>query len=394
MEFEQIIKQLDWLDEERRKDKATIAAQVEQIAALQASVDTLAEKIKPLEAAVDNYASLAARVEQFDAFLAQQRKEMSETFNKIEKSAKQREKEIVERLESEFPPINEAIVDIRSKIDVSDIRRDLKTRESEDLRLSAAFTELKAKFDEVVKSNKDLLYAQNLYEENRRQDIKRLSDTQGEIVALRKRLDEEREKRQLDADMLKNIEARVSEVLASEHKRKQEQSEFFDKLSIEQIDRERAWKEWIAEANKFNEKTELLEKHLQASDEATRAAKKAEETYAEISQKIERRVHEIVEMQRLAEDRMRQEWVTFKAEDQKRWTGYGLTQDETMKNLKKSIEKIEPRITALDDTFQTMQDQLHQSTDITERQMQELMNWAHEWLTASERVMGHEKKSA
>jgi DNA repair exonuclease SbcCD ATPase subunit len=393
MEFEQIIKQLDWLDEERRKDKATIAAQVEQIAALKAAVDTLSEKIKPLETAVEGYASLAARVEQFDAFLAQQRKEMNETFTKLEKNAKAREKEVVKRLESEFPPINEAIVDIRSKIDVSDIRRDLKTRESEDLRLSAAFTELKAKFEEVVKSNKDLLYAQNLYEENRRQDIKRLSDTQGEIVALRKRLDEEREKRQLDADTLKNIEVRVAEVLASEHKRKQEQSEFFDKLSIEQIDRERAWKEWIAEANKFNEKTELLEQHLQASDEATRAARKAEETYAEISQKIERRVHEIVEMQRLSEDRLRQEWVTFKAEDQKRWTGYGLTQDETMKNLKKSIEKLEPRITALDDIFQTMQDQLHQSTDITERQMQELMNWAHEWLTASERVMGHEKKN-
>ncbi len=393
MEFEQIIKKLDWLDEERRKDKATIASQKEQIAALKTSIETLSEKIKPLESAVENYASLAARVKQFDDFLAQQRKEMSETFAKIEKDARQREKKIIKRLEGEFPPINEAIVDIRSKIDLSDIRRDLKTRENEDLRLSAAFTELKAKFEDVVKSNKDLLYAQNLYEENRRQDIKRLSDTQGEIIALRKRLDEEREKRQLDADSLKNIETRVAEVLASEHKRKREQSEFFDKLSIEQIDRERAWKEWIAEANKFNEKTELLEEHLQASDEATRAAKKAEEAYAEISQKLERRVHEIVEMQRLAEDRLRQEWVTFKAEDQKRWTGYGLTQDETMKNLKKSIEKIEPRITALDDIFQTLQDQLHQSTDITERQMQELMNWAHEWLTASERVMGHTRKT-
>ena len=394
MEFEQIIKQLDWLDGERRKDKATIAAQVEHIAVLTAKIDSLTEKVEPLSKAMESYSSLAARVEQFDAFLAQQREEMNETFTKLEKNAKRREKEVGKRFQSEFTPINEAITDIRSKIDVSDIRRDLKARESEDLRLSAAFTELKAEFSEVIKSNKDLKYAQELYEDNRRQDIKRLTDTQGEIVALRKRQDEEREKRQLNEDTLKNIDLRVADVLASEHKRKQEQNEFFEKFSIEQIDRERAWKEWITEADKFNEKTDLLESHIQASDDATRAAKKAEENYAEISQKIERRVHEIVEMQRLAEDRLRQEWVTFKADDQKRWTGYGLSQDETMKNLQKTMEKIENRLTEFDDSYQAMQDQLHQTTDVTENQMQELMNWAHQWLTASERVMGHEKKSS
>ncbi len=393
MEFEQIIKQLDWLDEERRKDKATLAAQVEHISVLNSDIKALTEKIKPLENAIEGYASLSARVEQFDAFLSQQREEMNETFEKIEKNAKKRDKGTKESFLEEFAPLNQSITDISSKIDFSHLERGLKAREAEDLRLSASFTEIKADFDKVIKSNKDLKYAQGLYEDNRHQDIKRLTDTQGEIVALRKRLDEEREKRQLNADTLKNIDLRVAEVLASEHKRKQEQSDFFEKFSVEQIDRERAWKEWIKEADKFNEKTELLETHLQASEDATRAAKKAEEAYAEISQKIERRVHEIVEMQRLSEDRLRQEWVTFKADDQKRWTGYGLTQDETVKNLQKTIEKVEEEITALNDESQTTQDQLHQTTSVTEHQMQEMMNWAHEWLTASERVMGHEKKS-
>ena len=99
-------------------------------------------------------------------------------------------------------------------------------------------------------------------------------------------------------------------------------------------------------------------------------------------------------MQRLAEDRLRQEWVSFKADDQKRWTGYGLSQDETMKNLKKTMGKVETRLTEFDDSFQTMHDQLNQTTQVTEHQMQDLMNWAHEWLTASERVMGHTKKSS
>ena len=394
MEFEQIVKKLDWLDEERRKDKATIAVQVEHIATLNATVQILEEKAKALEKEMAGYAALQARVNQFDEFLAQVREEMGENLGRVEKSAKEREKELIERFETQLPPLKESITDIRSKIDVSDIRRDLKTRESEEIRLRAEFIELKAKFDEVVRSNKDLKYEQTLYEENRRQDQKRFADTQGEIVALRKRLDEERDKHQLNADSLKNIDTRVAEVLANEHKRKQEHSEFIDKQKIQYTDYERTWNGWLERADNFEAQTEILDAELQKMNEAIRATKKAEETYADISQKIERRVHEITEMQRLAEDRLRQEWVTFKADDQKRWTGYGLSQDETMKNMQKTLQKLEERMTALDDSAQTLHDKLEQTTDVTENQMQELMNWAHEWLTAYERVMGHSRKSS
>jgi hypothetical protein len=38
-----------------------------------------------------------------------------------------------------------------------------------------------------------------------------------------------------------------------------------------------------------------------------------------------------------------------------------------------------------------VQDQLHQTADATEQQLQELMNVAHEWLSAYERIMGHGK---
>ena len=393
MEFEQIIKQLDWLDEERRKDKATIAAQEEQIAHLKTDFNSITQKTKKLEKEIEGYASLSARVEQFDSFLAQQRKDMNETYSRLEENARKREEDIGKRFQGEFKTLNETLSRLHNKNEIVDIRREMKVRESEDLRLGESLIKLKTNFDEVLKSNNDLKFAQDKFEDNRNQDIKQLTDTQGEIVALRKRLDEEREKRQLNADSLSTIDNRVADVLSNEHKRKQEQTEFYENFSLEQVDRERAWKEWVEKTDSFAEKSELLETQLQTVTDATRSAQKAEETYTEISERIERRAHEITEMQRLAEDRLRQEWVTFKADDQKRWTGYGLSQDETLKNIQNSMAKIEGRITALDDASQTMQDQLQQTTDVTEHQMQELMNWAHEWLGSYERVMGHANKN-
>jgi mevalonate kinase len=96
-------------------------------------------------------------------------------------------------------------------------------------------------------------------------------------------------------------------------------------------------------------------------------------------------------MQRLSEDRLRQEWVTFKADDQKRWTGYSLSQDEGTKDVRRSVQKLEERLTPLGESIQTLQDQLHQTADATEQQLQELMNVAHEWLSSYERIMGHGK---
>ncbi len=98
-------------------------------------------------------------------------------------------------------------------------------------------------------------------------------------------------------------------------------------------------------------------------------------------------------MQRLGEERLRQEWVTFKAEDQKRWTGYTLSSEETIRDIRKTVDKYEERITSMDDSSQTFQDLLHQTTDATEQQLQELMNVFHQWLTAYERIMGHSRKN-
>jgi exonuclease VII small subunit len=181
--------------------------------------------------------------------------------------------------------------------------------------------------------------------------------------------------------------------MVSESDRKAAQNEFIEKQSVSQIDRDRAYKEWNNSYSEFQKQIEKLDSQTQVLEETLRSAKRAQETYNELNTKLERRINEVTEMQRLAEDRLRQEWVTFRADDQKRWTGYTLSQDEGVKDVLKVLDKLEERISALDEVQQITQDQLHQTADATEGQLQELMNVAHEWLSAYERIMGHGKST-
>jgi hypothetical protein len=92
-------------------------------------------------------------------------------------------------------------------------------------------------------------------------------------------------------------------------------------------------------------------------------------------------------MQRLAEDRFRQEWVTFKADDQKRWTSFTLSLDETHKDDRASVEKLEARLTTLEDLVQAQQDVLQQTKEANEQLFQGMLAQIHELLSAYERIM-------
>ena len=393
MEFEQIVKRLEWLDGEHRKDKAALVAVEERFAAIENNIHTLSEQIKDLEKKVSKIGPVNERISQFDESLSKVRADMNEALEVIEKKHQRREKEIVKRYQSGLEEISQSLPPLDQSKDIAELRKLIKQRVDEDIKLNVAVTELKPKIDDALRKTEDIAISVKLVEDSRRQDIKRVADMQGEITAVRKRVDEFRQKTELQNDTVRNIENRFTELIVSESDRKKAQVAFIEQQSLAQIDRDRAYKEWVTKIQSFKTQNDTIDTQTQALDETLRAAKRAQDTYLELNQKLERRINEVTEMQRLGEDRLRQEWVTFKAEDQKRWTGYTLSSEENLREIRKSVDKYEERITAVDDASQTLQDLMHQTTDATEQQLQELMNVFHQWLTAYERIMGHVRKT-
>jgi len=393
MEFEQIVKRLEWLDEEHRKDRAALSTLEEQIASFQGNINTLSKQIKELDKKVSEIGPVNARLTQYDELLSKERADMKKALDELEEKHLRREKDRIKRHQKDLEEINKSLPKLDQSKDITALKKLIKERADEDIKLNVAITEFKPKIDDAIRKSEDVATSNKLLEESRRQDIKRVADIQGEITSVRKRVDEFRQKTELQSDSLRNIENRFSELITSESERKQAQAAFLEQQSIAQVDRDKAYKGWLDKVETFQKQTETLDSQTQALDEAVRAAKRAQETYVELNQKLERRINEITEMQRLGEERLRQEWVTFKADDQKRWTGYSLSADESMRDLQKTVDKYEERITAIDDANQTIQDQLHQTTDATELQLQELMNIFHQWLTSYERIMGHVRKT-
>ena len=388
MEFEQIVKRLDWLDEEHRKDKTTIETLFQRAGNLEGDLKAANKKIKELTAQVSRLSPIAARLDQYDTALVNQRTDIVKYIDDVDKKLQTQQPEIEKRYKIQFDGINKTIADLRKiKEPIAEIKRELKSRADEENRRNKDYADWEVRMEDMVKSVENVQHALKTAEEPRRQDSKRLADLQGELSAAKKRLDESREKNDLFSDSIRRLETRLNEVLLTEVERRQSQTNFIETQSRIQVERDHTWKEWEERLNSLDMLAETMEKNLQDWEVIQRTVKRTQDSYETIVQKFERRINEITEMQRLAEDHFRQEWVTFKADDQKRWTTFTISQEETHKEARNLMAKIEGRITSLEDFTQSQADILQQTKDANDQFLQGLLAQLHELLSTNERII-------
>ncbi|MCS7010836.1 MAG: hypothetical protein N2049_10155 [Anaerolineales bacterium] len=387
MDFDQLVKRLEWLDEERRKDKLALAELQEQVQSLEAEIRVAHSKIKELSSSVTKNRIPPSRLSNLEQTIQQQRAETSRQIETIENAYRLALQEADKRYQTQFQNLATALEEVRKfKVDISDLKRQITIQAAENERQSKSITEWEERLHALTQPVEEVERSLHILDEAHKKETRRLADLQGELTALRKRMEETRDKEGIFEGAIRRLETRINELLASEAERRQAQLTFIEAQSRVQVERDRAWKEWEAALKSGQEQIAALEHALQEWEIAQRAVKRAQETYEDMAQKIERRINEITEMQRLAEDRFRQEWTAFKADNQKRWTSYTLTQDEIRKEISAQLATLQQTVASLEDRIQVQQDILQQTQEVNERLLQSMLAQIHEVLSAYERI--------
>ena len=389
MEVDQIAKQVDWLDEEHRKDKLKMGALEERLNALELRIAEQEQTIKEQDSRITHQAALLARMDTFDEAILQVRIDTKQQFEESERAALKRADEAEKLRRNELRALESSLNDLRKELDkLPDIQRSLKARVEEESRLSKLIDEVRSRMEMMRRSEEEYTRTIRLVDDGRRQDSKRITDLTGEVSALRKRADDTGGRLELAVTAQKKQEARLNELSAVETERREAMQSFLDNQALREVERERVWKTWQSRFQMIETQTNDIETNLQALDATYREIKRTQATVEELGQKVERRISEITEIQRLAEERFRQEWVTFKADDQKRWTNYTLTMEEQRNEAARQNEKTGERVIRLEDTLQEIQDLIQQMNEQSEKQLQSLLALAHEWVTSYERSVG------
>ncbi len=379
MDFEQILKRVEWLDEERRKDKLIIASLDDRLRKAEGNNTTILQEIREVSNETNRIKTIASRFDSVDAAISQLRVEYTRAVESIEKLRIEKDREIEKVRLADLESLNSSIANVRKGLEIlPEMKKDIKAREEEEHRLIKLIGEFDKKIIDIKRADEEYRRAQKILEENVRQDSKRILDLQGEISSTRKRNEEQRGKVDLTTENLRKIEMRQNELLNSESERKQAQVLFIEKNNMSQVEKDRVWKEWQARFEVISNQAINLDEQLQSLDATQRAIRHSQAAFEEITQKFERRINEITEMQRLVEDRMRQDWISFKADDQKRWSNYMISEEEQLQETTRIFEKFENRLMRLEEISQELNDLTNQIVQTNERSLQSLFKFIKE----------------
>ena len=328
------------------------------------------------------------RVDYFEEALADFRVDRTKAINEFEKDVKnwiEDAKKVlrtqIEGLEGQMKAHQEEFKRIK------ELEKEMSARVEEEDRLSNQFNDLDKEFRDIKRKSEDLVRQSRVHKEERQKEIKRLTDIQGEQSAIRKRVDAQSGQLDLIKGDMQKLKTRLEGLESLRRDLKKEQEAFIEDITLKFTMRDNVWKSWQARFETIEEQAESLEEQMGKLDSTHRSVKRMQEEVSELSNLLDRRVNEITEMQRLAEERFRNEWSIFTADDQKRWTNYTLSQKELNKEQDRQLKAVEERITLLEDGYQEVEDHLKQLSTFTDGSMQSLLAMIRDWVGEYEQVL-------
>jgi hypothetical protein len=88
----------------------------------------------------------------------------------------------------------------------------------------------------------------------------------------------------------------------------------------------------------------------------------------------------MAEIQRIQEDRLRQDWSTFLADDQKRWMAQNLTWEDEWRERDRKFTKVTERLARLEQQSEELADSLRSGQEADRARLESLANIVREWL--------------
>ena len=379
---------VDFLDKERQKQQQQLATLTERLNALSSENATLIQRMREMESDVTKAVTLAARITSFETTFEQIRSEIVKQIDLMEKRHSESEREQDRYRTTEREGMNKMLVDTRKMLDaVPKIEQDLLARKDEESRIAKLLTDLNQKITDAARKDEERTRQMVSFEESRRQDNKRVTDLQTEATELRKRNDENRAKIEIMEDLARRNDTRVSELTLAENDRRMSQLAWMENQAVAGAERDRTWNELKTKMDTVLQSAEDFSRRMDTYSETHRQMKKLiEEFYVNI-ERIDRRINEAAEVQRLGEERFRQEWNAFLADEQKRWTTHMLLRDEQWRDHDRQAAKSEERLSSNEDRVNELAEILRAMLAHDQTRMQAVYNVIRDALSEYEQAL-------
>jgi chromosome segregation ATPase len=382
MDQKQVEKRLAWLDEQHRGSTTTLKELSDLLAKAQKQVQTQAKQIADLNDEISRLTGLTTRIHEVDETLKQHRKEVSRQLESAEQRRTEKEANIDSIRKADQQAVSHRVDQIQEELKrIKEIDQTLTTRRDEELRLSKQAAKLDKQVEKLLdKSTNQGDQLKSLIRENAKL-LKDYQNIKAELDALRKKGEESRGMLDALKDGSRSLDVRVSELISAESERSEGQARWIERQELSNVEFENVWKKWGRRFEAIEQQADAFDDRLAAYEEMHRALKQMRTELGELMERLERRITEVSEMQRLSDNRMKHEWSSFQAEDLKRWNTYKLTGDELWREHNRLHDQLAKQYEAFSEDLGQAGQNIKQMLDADRMRLGEFMSMAREWLS-------------
>jgi hypothetical protein len=386
MEPALIEQRLAWLEEQHAKAVQHAAKLSERVKVLEAALAKVSRQGQELSADVSKVTAAASRLQQYEDTLHKHRQEVARMLGDAEERRSAKEKTFQQMHAADMEETSRGIAEIRMDLGLlGEVQQSLETRREEETKISRTLDVLRKQLDTLMSRDTDRAEALASLDDDHRQETRRSAEAQAELAVHRERVDAlVAQAEQLD-DQARRMETRLAELMASEGERQQLLSLWLEQQNLRQAEQDHGWREWERRFQAFEKRSGEVDERILVYEETYRGLKQLRDDLGQLVERTERRINEVAEMQRLAEDRLNHDWTSFLADDAKRWNAHKLTLDEQWHEHARGHEKLSSGISAHEGRLATDDERLKLIEDEARSHLAELHALIREWALEGER---------
>jgi chromosome segregation ATPase len=380
MAGEDLKNRVDWLDEERRKDKALLAKLDER---LSGALGALESHTKQLQETSAQLIKINTRIQpqKIDELISKQREDTARALDAMDKRRLELEEQAGRNRAIEKNRIDKTIGEFKKQIELlGDLQESMEARKSEQARQAVLLQEMRKTLDVIQKRDEERTRIIAAAEEGRRQDIRRMGDIQGEQQAIREKGSESSARLDALESSERRMDGRLADLMALELERRNAMAIWQEQQTAAMVERERQWKEWEKQSADLINRMNGFLQQVDSYQELHRSMRQAIDEYHTLTEHLEQKIKEMAEIQRIQEDRLRQDWTTFLADDQKRWTAENLTWEDEWRERDRKFTKVAEKLSRLEEEMEGLSDSLRSAQEGDKARLETLANMIREWL--------------
>jgi DNA repair exonuclease SbcCD ATPase subunit len=369
MELSQIEQMVRFLDEERKKDKATIAQLQERTEQQRLTIDAQAKEITDLHQHITALETDLRRTDDYPGLVEKARRDLNTALESLKSEFRRQKTEFERMRRSDVENLTQQIADLEKNLRVLPRYEEaLDARAEGERQLQTRVQAIANELTDVTKRIEDRLQSLIYLEEQRRADVRRLADIEGDIPALRQTTKELNAKLTRLEDSIRRIPGRVEEAIqiAKSYDEKIEQ------LRVADFQREQRIRQVNEMAGEIEEEMTRLVGQTQKYTLLFNQTKQALDALEPFQNRLEKRQNEIAEMQRLNEERLKRQWEEWQTDFARDWQKRLVTEEDRWRRQDLNNQKMTEHLAELTET-----DDLHFEELVAV--WEELRNAAERW---------------